>query len=141
MKSSNPSLPGNITSISFQLEKNCRIENIWCSKFSTVYFKVFMYLRVKRDSVELLGQYRRLLRKKYELPRWRERRAGGFQRSPFLKKTVFFQLVKMACDLWNSTKMVQFQFLHLFEPPHPSQIKKLIPPLPRGQKVADRQCN
>ena len=29
---------------------------------------------------------------------------------------MFFQLVKMACDLWKSPKKVQFEFLHLSEP-------------------------
>ena len=35
----------------------------------------------------------------------------------FWKKRGSYQLVKMACDLWNSTKKVQFEFLHVFEPP------------------------
>ena len=56
------------------------------------------------------------------------------------KKNVFFcffQLVKMTCDLWNCAKNVQFEFLHLFEPPSSFSDQNFL--LPRGQKVADRK--
>ena len=59
--------------------------------------------------------------KKFELPRWKGKRAGGSQMAPSFGKTwfffCFFQLVKMACDLWNSFKKVQFEFLYRYEPP------------------------
>ena len=44
----------------------------------------------------------------------------------------------MACDLWNSTKKVQFEFLHLSEPP--SAFSDQNSDLSQeGQKVADRK--
>ena len=89
----------------------------------------------------VVGSLSETTQKKFELPRWRGRRAGGSQRAPSFEKNVFFcffQLVKMACDLWNSTKKVQFEFLHLSEPPRILLGSKLRP-LPRGQKVADRK--
>ena len=58
--------------------------------------------------------------KKFELPRWKGRRAGGSERARSFEKKVFFcffQLIIMTCDLWNSTKKLQFEFLHFSEPP------------------------
>ena len=68
----------------------------------------------------VVGSFFETIQKKFELSRWKKgRRAGGLQRAPCFEKTVFFcffQLVKMTCDLWNSTKKVQFEFLLLSEP-------------------------
>ena len=65
----------------------------------------------------VVGSLSETTQKKFELPRWRRRIAGGFQRAHFEKNMFFFQLVKMACDLWNSAIKAQFEFLHLSEPP------------------------
>ena len=91
----------------------------------------FMFIRVeheKKNIPPILTKFGGVVRslsetiqKKFELPRWRARRAEGSHRAPsFGGKRVFFfcffQLVKMARDIWNSAKKVQFECLHLSEP-------------------------
>ena len=72
-------------------------------------------------------------------------RGGGELEVPkwhlLLKKTCFFcffQLVKIVYDSRNSTKKVQFEFLHLSEPPS-SLLGSKLRPLPKSQKIVDRK--
>ena len=87
-----------------------------------------LFIRVEREKKniprilakfgEVVGSLSGSMKKKFDLPRWRGRRVGGSRKAPSFEKNVlfcFYLVVKMACDFWNSTKKVQFEFLHLSE--------------------------
>ena len=93
----------------------------------------------------VVGSLSETTQKKFELARWRGRRAGGSQRAPSFEKTMFFcffQLVKMAGDFWNSTKKgAIWVCTALWTPPSPHQPSRIkTQTFSKGsQKVADRK--